>query len=202
MSIENGVFGSRASFKARCMLDYEKLGDFIRHCKGLNLKIVLTSGSFDILHPGHVRYLEKARECGDLLVVGVDSDTKIEERKHRPAAVPEMERLEMLAYQRPVDIVTLKTPEMPKWALVKVVQPDVLIRSTGSKGYSAEENEVLKEFCGEIRALEPQGTQSTSARIRKMYIHGAGMLATKIETKMTAVVPQIVESSMRELENG
>src|SRR5690242_9309474 len=108
--IDYGIFGGESEFDERFIPDYEKLGKFVGHCKGLGMKIVLTAGSFDLIHEGHALYLEKARSFGDLLVVGVDSDLKIERRKNRRAVVPEMERLRMITHLRYVDVVTLKTP--------------------------------------------------------------------------------------------
>ena len=77
--------------------------------RDLGQTVVLTSGSFDILHEGHSLYLEAAREAGDFLIVGVDSDEKVRARKgpSRPA-VPEEERLRMVTHQRGVGLVTLK----------------------------------------------------------------------------------------------
>ena len=94
----------------------------------LGLKVVLTSGSFDILHEGHSMYLEAARRFGDFLIVGLDSDEKIRARKgpHRPA-VPEMERLRMVTHQRGVGLVTLKHLHDERWRLIKTIRPDVLV---------------------------------------------------------------------------
>src|SRR5258708_12014470 len=91
-------------------------------------KIVLTSGSFDIIHEGHSMYLEAARQFGDFLIVGLDSDEKIRARKgeSRPV-VPQMERLRMVTHQRGVGLVTLKESKHAKWALIKAVRPDVLV---------------------------------------------------------------------------
>ena len=86
----------------------ESLAELAEHLRGIGLRLVLTSGSFDLVHLGHVKYLAKAKELGDVLIVGVDSDAKIRRRKgeDRPM-VPQSERLEMLAHQRPVDVIFL-----------------------------------------------------------------------------------------------
>src|SRR3954454_18423297 len=103
------------------------MAERVANLRGLGQRIVLTSGSFDLIHLGHVKYLAKAKELGDVLVVGVDSDRKIREGKgeDRPL-VPERERLEMLAHQRPVDLIFLKGEEKERWALIKAVEPDLL----------------------------------------------------------------------------
>ncbi len=123
-----GIFGLGSNFKDRFIKDYNQLKETVEHCKGLGLKIVLTQGTYDMVHIGHSRYFEEAKRHGDMLVVGVDSDKKVRTRKgpDRPI-VPESERLEMVTHLRSVDIVTLKEHQAPRWHLVKTVRPDVLI---------------------------------------------------------------------------
>ena len=83
-------------------------------------EIVLTQGSFDMVHIGHARYCKQAKEFGDVLIVGVDSDEKVRKRKgeDRPI-VPQTERMEMLTYLGSVDLVVLKELNEPKFNLVK-----------------------------------------------------------------------------------
>ena len=97
------------SSDGRVVTDYKKMTDLAKHYKSQGLKIVLTQGTFDMIHVGHGRYLKEARAHGDLLIVGVDSDKKVKHRKgpDRPV-VPEEERLEMLTHLRYVDLVFLK----------------------------------------------------------------------------------------------
>ena len=94
---------------------FEGLVNIIRKEREGGKKIVLTQGSFDLVHIGHARYLQKAKDHGDFLVVGIDSDAKIKARKgpDRPI-VPEDERMEMLTHIKHVDLVVLKDIEMPK----------------------------------------------------------------------------------------
>jgi len=208
--IEKGIFGWRSALEERFIADYEKLGEIVGHLKGLGYKIVLTSGSFDLIHEGHALYLEKAREFGDILVVGVDSDLKISTRKNRNPVVPEMERVRMLTHLRYVDIVTLKTPEHKHWALIQTVQPNVLIASESTKGgekggvspYSEEETKEILKYCGRIEVLAPQATTSTSARIRLMHVQGAKQVADKITARMNVELPAIIEKSLDEVGNG
>ena len=88
--------------------DYDTLSKAIEGLRAVDYKIVLTIGSWDLLHIGHVRYLLRAKEHGDVLVVGTDSDRGIKLYKGdlRPV-IPEGERCEMLSYQTCVDFVTL-----------------------------------------------------------------------------------------------
>jgi D-beta-D-heptose 7-phosphate kinase/D-beta-D-heptose 1-phosphate adenosyltransferase len=91
---------------------------------------VFTNGVFDLLHPGHVRYLSDARALGDALIVGVNSDRSVRANKGpaRPIT-PEGERAEILASLRSVDAVTVFDEDTPH-ALITAVQPDVLVKGT------------------------------------------------------------------------
>ena len=175
----------------KSILDKQRLKDVVGHCKGLGLRIVLTQGSWDLIHIGHARYFEQAKRHGDLLVVGVDSDEKIRDRKgpERPI-VPENERLEMVTQIRHVDLVTLKELHVPKWDLIKLVQPDVLVAT--KETYSKKELQDLKKYCGEIVVLEPQATTSTSAKIRLMQINTAKKLQRNLTPKLLKAIEDVI----------
>ena len=138
MAITSGIFSEDVKFEERLKGSLDELRRTVQHLKGIGLDVVLTSGSFDLIHLGHVKYLAKAKERGDVLVVGVDSDAKIRRRKgeDRPM-VPQEERLEMLAYQRPVDLIFLKEEEHERWDLIRAVRPHVLVL-TEDHSYSDE----------------------------------------------------------------
>ena len=92
-------------------------------------KIVFTNGVFDLLHPGHVRYLRDARALGDTLIVGVNSDRSVrslEKGTDRPINVEE-ERAEVLAALASVDVVVIFDESTP-YEIVKALQPDVLVK--------------------------------------------------------------------------
>lgn len=170
MAINTGIFGDSASFEHRYIPDHEKLAENVTYWKRLGLKIVLTSGTFDLFHVGHAQYLEKAKALGDLLIIGVDSDEKVKERKgpHRPI-VPEHERVLILSHCRHADVITLKQASDPKNHLIKLVQPDVLVVSE-STNHEEEEVDEKAAYCGEIVLLQPQAETSTSAKIRLIQI--------------------------------
>ena len=90
--------------------------------------LVFTNGVFDLLHPGHIRYLSEARMLGDALIVGINSDRSVRANKgpSRPIT-PERERAELVAALRSVDAVTIFDEETPH-ALIAAVQPDVLVK--------------------------------------------------------------------------
>jgi D-beta-D-heptose 7-phosphate kinase/D-beta-D-heptose 1-phosphate adenosyltransferase len=165
----------------------------VTHLKGLGITIVLTSGSFDLIHLGHVKYLQKAKEFGGVLVVGVDSDAKIRRRKgdDRPM-VPEDERLELLAHQRPVDLIFLKGEDEERWGLIKAVRPDVLVL-TEDHSYSEEQQCELLEFVGRIEVVPRQASVTTSERIRQMYMH----MGERLGPKLAEVLPGLIDGILR-----
>src|SRR4051794_31627931 len=169
------------------------MAERVANLRGLGQRIVLTSGSFDLIHLGHVKYLAKAKELGDVLVVGVDSDSKIRQRKgeDRPL-VPERERLEMLAHQRPVDLLFLKGEDEARWGLIKAVRPDVLVL-TEDHSYSEDEQRELLEICGSIEILERQSDVTTSERIRQLYMH----LGERLGPQLAEVLPGLIDNILR-----
>lgn len=188
-----GILSAGVNFEHRMIRSLEELTRTISHLRGLGYRIVLTSGSFDLIHLGHVKYLAKAKELGDILVVGVDSDAKIRRRKgdDRPM-VPQDERLELLAHQRPVDILFLKDSGEERWGLIKAVEPDVLVFSE-DHGYSEAEQEALLEFCGRIEVLERQASVSTSERIRQMYMH----MGDRLGPELAKALPGLIDSILK-----
>ena len=91
-------------------------------------RIVFTSGVFDLLHPGHVRYLEEARELGDLLIVGLHADESVRRNKGQGRPVtPQDERAEVLAALASVDGVVVFQEDTPA-DILRRIQPDILVK--------------------------------------------------------------------------
>jgi D-beta-D-heptose 7-phosphate kinase/D-beta-D-heptose 1-phosphate adenosyltransferase len=174
--------------------DYQAVARFVKNKRRAKKKIVLTQGSFDMLHIGHARYCREAKKRGDILIVGVDSDEKIRTRKGegRPI-VPQAERLEMLAHLEYVDLVVLKKLAAPKWELIKIVQPDVLIAT--KETYNKDQLKELKTICGQVVVLKPMAVTSTSAKLRLVQIEAA----QKIQTTLTNKLITTIEETLREL---
>ena len=144
-----------------------------------------------MIHIGHGRYLEKAKEHGDILVVGVDDDEKVSARKgpNRPV-VPQNERLEMLTYLKSVDYVILKPLSAPKWQLIKMIRPDILIAT--EETYDAKQLEQLKKWCGQVLVLKAQATTSTSAKIRRLQIGFVKVFSEKLTEKVQRAINEIL----------
>jgi D-glycero-beta-D-manno-heptose 1-phosphate adenylyltransferase len=193
MAASSGILSPDVNFEDRLIPTLEDMKRTVTHLKGLGYRVVLTSGSFDLIHLGHVKYLARARQFGDVLAVGVDSDAKIQRRKgpDRPM-VPEGERLEMLAYQRPVNLIFLKDDGEERWALIKAVEPDVLVL-TADHAYSDDQLQALGEICGQIEVVERQASVTTSERIRQMYMN----LGERLGPKLAEVLPGLIDSILR-----
>jgi rfaE bifunctional protein nucleotidyltransferase chain/domain len=183
-----------AHYDLRVLKDCATIESLIEAIKARGDKVVLTSGSFDLLHQGHSMYLEAARQLGDFLVVGVDSDEKIRRRKGvtRPA-VPEDERLRMVTHQRGVGLVALKNADDERWALIRAVRPDVLVATEDT--YTPDEiGELESLYCGRVEVLRRMATISTSARLRLVYLDLAATLADRLPAFIREVVGEMAGS--------
>lgn len=193
MGVKAGIFGDGTNVKDRYIRDHKKLAKLVTHWKQLGLRIVLTSGSWDLFHVGHAEYLERAKALGDLLIVGVDSDEKVRARKgpHRPV-VPEEERVRILCHVRHVDVVTLKPQAEQKNGLIKLVRPDVLILSKSTRHKSADIRE-KKKYVGKVVLLDPQASTSTSAKVRLLHVSGADRFAKEVAARIPDLMEEVME---------
>jgi rfaE bifunctional protein nucleotidyltransferase chain/domain len=133
-------------------------------------RLVFTNGVFDLLHVGHIRYLEQARSFGDALVVAVNSDQSVRELKgDRRPIVPESERAEILASLRSVDYVTIFDDVSPR-SLIANLLPDVLVKGGD---YGLDEIHGRKEVeasGGEVISLPFVTGSSTTAIVERMKV--------------------------------
>lgn len=131
-------------------------------------RIVLANGCFDILHVGHVRYLEGARALGDLLVVGINSDEQVRALKGegRPF-VPERERAELVAALRAVDFVTV-FPEPNVESLLRAVRPDIHAKGTDYTEETVPERDVVRLLGGRVAIVGDPKNHSTSEMLKTL----------------------------------
>ncbi len=134
----------------------------IKELKEKRKRVVFTNGCFDLLHIGHVRYLEKAKGLGDVLVVGVNSDTSVRKLKgpQRPI-LPEEERTEILSSLGCVDYVTLFS-EMDPLKLITSLHPDVLVKGGDWRKEQIVGGEAVERSGGEVVIIPFVGKASTS----------------------------------------
>ena len=150
------------------ILDDSGLERFVGRARASGQRIVFTNGVFDILHPGHVRYLQAAKMHGDLLVVGLNSDASVRRNKGSDRPInPEAERAEVLAGLAAVDAVSIFDQDTPADIILRV-QPDVLVKGADWPADQIVGRDTVEARGGRV-VLEPveQG-YSTSAIIDKM----------------------------------
>jgi rfaE bifunctional protein nucleotidyltransferase chain/domain len=131
-------------------------------------KIVLANGCFDLIHVGHIRYLEAARALGDVLVVGINSDEQVKQLKgvSRPL-MPERERAEIIAALRFVDYVTV-FPEQTVADLIRAIRPNVHAKGTDYTEQTVPEREIVREYGGRTAIVGDPKDHSTTALIERV----------------------------------
>jgi rfaE bifunctional protein nucleotidyltransferase chain/domain len=112
---------------SRKILDRRNLNNAVEKIKNNGGKIVFTNGCFDIIHIGHTRYLKEAKDLGDVLIVGLNSDRSVSAIKPGRPVNPQDQRAEVLASLEMVDYVVLFDEETP-YELIKLIRPDVLVK--------------------------------------------------------------------------
>jgi rfaE bifunctional protein nucleotidyltransferase chain/domain len=131
-------------------------------------RIVFTNGCFDLLHLGHIRCLQQARELGDLLVVGLNTDASVRRLKGaRRPLVPEAERAELLAALECVDHVVLFDGDTPE-ALIAEVRPHVHVKGGDYKPEDLPEAALVRQLGGEVRVLSLVDGRSTSSLVERV----------------------------------
>ena len=152
------------------IVELEELSNRCEKVRSAGKKIVATNGCFDLLHVGHVRYLQAARALGDLLVVGLNGDRSVHELKGagRPITT-QSDRAEILAALECVDLVTI-FPEIRAMKFLAAVRPAVYVKGGdySSETLDDEERAVLKEIGAEIRLIPFETGYSTSGLIEQI----------------------------------
>lgn len=130
--------------------------------------VVFTNGVFDLLHPGHVRYLSDARALGDALIVAINSDRSVRAIKGDDRPInPEEERAEVLLGLASVDAVTIFDEEAP-YAIVSAIQPDVLVKGSDWGPDNIVGRDVVEARGGRVVRVELSAGYSTSELIRRV----------------------------------
>jgi D-beta-D-heptose 7-phosphate kinase/D-beta-D-heptose 1-phosphate adenosyltransferase len=153
------------------MLDADALAAFVRDARAAGKRIVFTNGVFDILHPGHLRYLQAARRHGDVLIVGLNSDASVRRNKGPARPInPEAERAEVLEALACVDAVSIFDEDTPA-DIIHRVQPDILVKGADWPADQIVGRDTVEARGGRV-ILEPveQGYSTTDiiGRIRSL----------------------------------
>lgn len=153
---------------AKVILTPLAAADFAERERRAGRKVVFTNGVFDLLHPGHVRYLRAARAEGDLLIVGLNSDRSVRAIKgpSRPVT-PEHERAEILAALTCVDAVAIFDEDTPA-DIIRLVQPDVLVKGADWGPDDIVGRDTVEARGGRVVRMPIEAGWSTSALLKKM----------------------------------
>lgn len=150
------------------ILSQTKLASLLVRIRKQGKKIIFTNGTFDLLHVGHVTYLEKARQFGDFLVVGVNSDRSVKSYKDSSRPLnPEKERMRVLAALACVDYVTLFDQPTPL-ELIKKCRPDVLVKGADWKKNEIAGAREVESWGGKVKRIPLVKDRSTTRLIHKL----------------------------------
>ncbi|MBM7557741.1 D-glycero-beta-D-manno-heptose 1-phosphate adenylyltransferase [Halanaerobacter jeridensis] len=146
----------------------EKLAEILAEEKAAGNQIVFTNGCFDLLHIGHTRYLAQAKAKGDILVVGLNSDSSVKKLKgdKRPL-IPQDERAEMLSNLEMVDYVTIFADETAKNVIAEL-EPDIYVKGGDYSINNLPEAEVVQQSGGEIELVSEIKGASTTNIVNKI----------------------------------
>jgi len=147
-----------------------ELADWRRGEKTAGRRVVATNGCFDLLHVGHVRFLQEARALGDRLVVGLNGDASVKELKGSGRPVnPEADRAEVLAALGCVDVVVV-FPEKRATRFLGIAQPDIYVKGGDyqPEDLDADEQATVKKAGGQVKVLKLTPGKSTSSVLAKI----------------------------------
>lgn len=131
-------------------------------------RIILANGCFDVLHAGHVRYLEGARALGDVLVVGINSDKQVARLKGEGRPIlSELDRAEIIASLEAVSLVTI-FDEPTVTELLLAITPDVHAKGTDYTEETVPERDVVRSYGGRVAIVGDPKDHSTSQMLRKV----------------------------------
>ena len=150
------------------VLDREELVNEVTAARKAGARIVLANGCFDVLHVGHIRYLAGARELGDVLVVGINSDEQVAIQKGAGRPVLQAtERAEIVAALEPVTFVTIFS-EPTVEELLLALKPDVHAKGTDYTSDTVPERDVVRSYGGQVAIVGDPKDHSTSAIIARL----------------------------------
>jgi len=133
--------------------DRKKLAEEIDKLRAKGKRIVFTNGCFDILHKGHVVYLNKAKNFGDVLVVGINNDDSVREFKGSQRPVMPLEsRICILDALKPVDIVVPFGERLPN-ELIKIIRPHIHVKGGDYRPEDLPEYELVTSLGGEVKIV-------------------------------------------------
>ncbi len=155
------------------ILDLEHAAAFVASLRADHKKVVFTNGVFDLLHPGHVRYLADARRQGDALIVGLNSDRSVQAIKgpERPI-FPEDERAEVLSALASVDAVCIFDEETPHDIIARL-QPDMLVKGADWPANEIVGRDIVESRGGRVVRVPVAEGYSTTSILERIRAGGS-----------------------------
>jgi rfaE bifunctional protein nucleotidyltransferase chain/domain len=146
----------------------KELDSLISSLKSQNRKIVFTNGVFDIIHRGHVEYLNEAKKLGDVLIVGLNSDSSVKQIKGESRPVNnEIDRAYVLENLKAVNYVVIFAEDTPI-NLIKSIVPDVLVKGGDWKTEDIVGSDIVLQSGGKVLSLKYIDNYSTTGIINKI----------------------------------
>lgn len=136
--------------------------------KSQNKKVVFTNGCFDILHVGHLRYLNEAKKQGDVLIIGVNSDASVKRLKGESRPINnQFDRAEMLSGLKSVDYTVIFEEDTPE-ELIATLKPSIHVKGGDYKKEDLPETKIVESYGGEVRILSFVEGKSTTNIVKKI----------------------------------
>lgn len=150
------------------LINSQDIKEFCEILHRANRKIVFTNGCFDIVHAGHVKYLQQAKACGDYLILGLNSDASVQRLKGpmRPLN-NELDRAEVIGGLKAVDAVVL-FEEQTAEALIAKVKPDVYVKGGDYTLETLPEAKIVQAYGGRVEFIDMVEGRSTTNIIEKI----------------------------------
>jgi rfaE bifunctional protein nucleotidyltransferase chain/domain len=150
------------------VMTLDGLAAFASQQRAAGRQIVFTNGVFDLLHPGHVRYLQEARALGDLLIVGLNADESVRRNKGPTRPInPEAERAEVLAALASVDAVAVFSEDTPA-EIIRLVQPDILVKGADWAADAIVGRDTVEARGGRVVRIPVEEGHSTTTLVERI----------------------------------
>lgn len=152
------------------VLSRSNAASFAQRLRESAKQVVFTNGVFDLIHPGHVRYLREARSLGDALIVGVNADESVRRNKGEGRPVtPERERAELIAALTCVDAVTVFGEDTPA-EVIRAIQPDVLVKGADWAADQIVGRDTVEARGGRVVRIAVEKGYSTTALLDRIRV--------------------------------
>ena len=150
------------------LIDRINTSNFCKNLKSINKKLVFTNGCFDILHVGHVRYLQAAKDLGDVLIVGLNTDESVKKLKGENRPINnEADRAEVLLALKSVDHVVF-FDEQTAESLIAEVKPDIYVKGGDYTLETLPEAKIVQSYGGRVEFIPMVAGRSTTNVINKI----------------------------------